>query len=273
MNELQHLAIICEDRQGVATAEISREAEQVGGGWMTFGGKNSWANQACGLGMQEPVSDDDLDRFVDFYVSRGVEPRIEVCSYADKALLTGLAKRAFQLQEFENVFARRMQPNEDLRATHPHGWPDNLEIFPVDPTNQRLVETYVEVSSSGFRKEGEPVTPQMSELIINSLQHEKTKAFLASLNGEVVGAGGMEAVPPTACLCGASVLKEARRQGIQTALVIRRLEHARDTGCQWGTITSQPGIPTERNAQRLGFFLAYSKVVMVMPGPELEPSP
>lgn len=35
----------------------------------------------------------------------------------------------------------------------------------------------------------------------------------------------------------------------------------------------KPGIATERNAVRLGFFLAYCKAIMFLPGEGLEPAP
>ena len=49
-------------------------------GSMCFAGFGSWWNQACGLGLHGEVSGQDIDRMIDFYVSRGVEPKIEVAS-------------------------------------------------------------------------------------------------------------------------------------------------------------------------------------------------
>ena len=60
---------------------------------------------------------------------------------------------------------------------------------------------------------------------------------------------------------------------VQAALIARRLEHARDQGCELVTIGSRPGIATERNAARLGFYVAYTKVIMAMPGEGLTSSP
>ena len=64
-----------------------------------------------------------------------------------------------------------------------------------------------------------------------------------------------------------------RGRGIQQALIAVRLGRARERGCTIACIHSRPGIPTERNAARLGFALAYHKVVLVRPGPGLAPSP
>jgi GNAT superfamily N-acetyltransferase len=65
------------------------------------------------------------------------------------------------------------------------------------------------------------------------------------------------------------VLPRFRRRGIQQALMAARLEHAASRGARFATIGARPGIPTNRNAMRMGFRLAYTKVVLVKPGPAL----
>ena len=105
MMEPRELALREEQRQAIGTKEIVDEAQPIAGGWMTYGGPDSWANQACGLGLDGPVTDEQLDALVDFYVSRNANPQIEVCPFADESLIHGLARRGFQLREFENVLA------------------------------------------------------------------------------------------------------------------------------------------------------------------------
>ena len=52
-----------------------------------------------------------------------------------------------------------------------------------------------------------------------------------------------------------------------------RLERALELGSDLADITSHPGIPTERNAGRLGFQLAFVRPVLVKRAPGLVPSP
>lgn len=273
MLSLHQIAVMEEARQALGTAEICPEKEEIAGGWMCFSGVGSWANQACGLGLAGPVTDEELDRLVAFYVSRGVEPRIELCPFADESLTLGLARRGFELREFENVLARELPAGEDLRAVHPHGWPDALELVHVDPEDEIAVRQFVEVSTQGFRPAEEPISDGLLEISMRMVRHPRCDAFLARWQGEAAGGGAMESSAPVACLFGASVGDEYRRRGIQGALMLRRLERARERGCTLGVIHSRPGIPTERNALRLGFFLAYTKVVMAMPGEGLAVSP
>lgn len=68
---------------------------------------------------------------------------------------------------------------------------------------------------------------------------------------------------------GASVLPTFRNRGVQQALIAARLNHGIEHGATMSSIGSKPGIPTERNARRMGFQLAYTKVHVVKPGPGL----
>jgi len=269
--DFKDIAIREEARQAVATAEIANESEPIAGGWMTFVGAGSWANQACGLGLQGPVSDADLDRLVQFYVTRGVEPGIEVCPFVDESLIVGLSSRGFQLREFENVMVRELKVDEDLRSLHPYGWPADLVLKHIDATDESQVESFVEVSTRGFRDEGSPVSDVLAVTTTRAVKHPRSDSFLAQIRGEDAGGGAMECSGKIAYLFGTSVSTTFRRQGIQMALMIRRLERAIECGCEFALIHSQPGIPTERNALRLGFTLAYTKVLMTMPGKALFP--
>lgn len=70
-------------------------------------------------------------------------------------------------------------------------------------------------------------------------------------------------------LFGLSLLPEFRRRGIQQALIAARLNSASVRGARLATIGSKPGAETERNVRRMGFATAYTKPVMVRPGPGL----
>ena len=53
--------------------------------------------------------------------------------------------------------------------------------------------------------------------------------------------------------------------GFQRALIVRRLELARERGCRLAVVHAKPGSPTERNATLLDFVAAYTKVLMERP--------
>ena len=240
---------------------------------MCFAGDGSWANQACGLGLSGAVSDADLDRLVAFYTTRCVEPRIEVCPFADETLILGLAQRGFQLREFENVLAREFEPDEDLGDVNTRRLPDDFSTAHIDPSDPAQVETFAIASTQGFRSAGEPISEVDRRATEKMVKHARCDAFLARIGDVNVGGGAMASSGQIACLFSASVASTCRGKGIQTALIIRRLERARERGCSVAVIHSAPNHTTERNARRLGFTLAYTKVVLALSGPELKPSP
>lgn len=255
------------------TAEAALESEPIAGGWMTYGGNGSWMNQAVGLGLNGPVPADEVDRLVDFYVERGIEPKIELCPFADQSLVSALSERGFRIREFENVMARTQKKDEDLRSLHPHVWPEGLEIVQVNTADAQQLETFIDVSTSGFRPEGAPVSSSLRRSTLAYVSRPRCLSFIAVINGRPAAGSGLDVGNKIGCLMGTSVVAPWRRQGIQAALMIHRLELLRDRGILLACIHSLPGIPTERNATRLGFSMAYTKAILVKPGKGLTPSP
>lgn len=247
-------------------------AEKNGTGWMMFGGTKSWWTQAVGMGMDGAVSDDDLDRLVTFFASRGAVPRVAVASYAHPSLMAGLVARGFVAREWVHIYARQLAPAEDLWASWPHArpeghgpeshGPESYEIERVNPADEHAIREYADVASSGFRPAGTPMTEDMLHFNRQVLQHPPCQGFAVRIQGQVVAAGAMEAHEQIVSLFGASVLPAYRRRGLQAALMVARMEAGRARGCRLATIHGQPGVATERNAGRLGFSMAYAKLVM-----------
>lgn len=263
-------------RQARAVAEIARDAEPIMGGWMCRDEPGSWCNQAVALGLDAPATAAEVDRLVAYYVSAGIEPRVELCPFAHESLVHKLRDHAFTLRQFENVLY--LQLSEPAALDHlPTSPPEGVTIEIVDRDDAEQVETFIQASSLGFFKEGEPIPEHFLESMRRVVRHPRTESFLARLDSKPVGGGGVEVADidgvTTSCLFGVSVLPHARRRGIQQALIAERARYARDRGARIACIGSKPGIPTERNAARLGFRMAYTKAILAMAGEGLAPSP
>jgi hypothetical protein len=63
--------------------------------------------------------------------------------------------------------------------------------------------------------------------------------------------------------CGAGTSAEYRGRGLQTALLRVRLAAAAEAGCEYAIVVTQGGTTSQRNCERLGFRVAYSKVTVI----------
>jgi GNAT superfamily N-acetyltransferase len=148
-----------------------------------------------------------------------------------------------------------------------------LVLERVDPQDEARLRTFVQASASGFLAQGQPAPEEWMATGLAFARRPGTDSYLALVDGVVAGGAGCSTRQNLVSLFGTSVLPAFRRRGIQLALMIARLERGRALGADLADITSRPGIPTERNATRLGFQLGYVRVVLVKPGPGLAPSP
>jgi GNAT superfamily N-acetyltransferase len=275
MNNLSftEMARLIERKQGTSLEGLAREVVPVAEGWMIFDVPGSPVNKVCGLGFGRPPTEAELEGLVTFFTQHGAEPKVELSPFAPPALMEGLAQRGFVLREFENVLVRELPPGAQPRAMMPGGWPEGITVHRVDPSDEAAVREQSQVAFSGFFPEGTPMPEGILEFGMKCARTRGYDLFVARCDGEVVGAGGCESGEGITLLFGTSVKASHRRRGIQQALMVARLERGQELGSQLAVINSRPGIPTERNAARIGFRMAYSRAVLVKPGPGLVPSP
>ncbi|MGQ9489469.1 MAG: GNAT family N-acetyltransferase [Anaerolineae bacterium] len=85
-----------------------------------------------------------------------------------------------------------------------------------------------------------------------------TTCYLAWLDGQPAGAATLALHNGVASLFGTSTRLGFRNRGVQTALLVARLTDAVAAGCDLALIHTEPGSPSQRNVERLGFRLAYT---------------
>ena len=215
--DLLQFARLEESRQARSVARIADEFEEIAGGTMCFGGVGSWANQAMGLGMDRPVSPDEIERLIAYYESRGVEPKVELCPFAHESFVRGLAERGFVIRDFENVLAL------DLSAWSAPPLPEGVQVRLVDPADEREVATYQSITRAGFA----PAEPDLfARLERRMIGLSGVRSYVAWIAGQPAAAGAGEVAPPCAALFGLTTLEPFRRRGCQRALMIARLRAA-----------------------------------------------
>jgi GNAT superfamily N-acetyltransferase len=227
--------------------------EEIAGGVATFAGPVSPMTEAKGLAMDGPASEPDLDRLAAFFAGRGAGARVSVCPMADASLVAGLGRRGFRAAEFESVLAR---PLSEVRAP-----PVNPEVA-VRLAGPEDAGLYREIAVSNFF-EGPDLPPELVELSEAIFRTPGTRSFLAYLDGAPVGGGSLVVHDGVALLAGAGTRPAYRNRGVQRALQVARLEHARQLGCDLLAQMVAPGGASQRNAERLGLLVRYTKVILV----------
>ena len=90
-----------------------------------------------------------------------------------------------------------------------------------------------------------------------------TSAFLAFIDDHPAGGGAILIHRGVALLAGAATLPPYRNRGVHAALHHARLALARRSGCDLAAQGAQPGSTSQRNAERRGLRVAYTRAILV----------
>jgi len=244
----------CAEAAGRVHPNLAVAIEEIAGGVAVFTGIGSPITQAVGVGLNGPVSDAELDRLETFYASRGAPVALELCPLVDLSLYETLAKRGYQLREVSNVLFREVMAGESF--TSPGG---EAAVRPASPDEESLWALTV---AQGFA-EHIPVTQSILDVMVGFFHRADACCFLAFVGKEVAGGAVVSAHDGVGGLFGASTLPAFRRRGVQTALLAARLAWACDHRCNIAVSIAQPGSASQRNIERFGFRVAYTRTKLI----------
>ena len=237
-----------------------RQAEwaDIAGACALFDGPASPITQTFGLGMVRPPTAADFDALEAFFRDRGAPVFHEVSPLADPATLTLLNERGYQPFEFTSILFRPI--GGEIRL----GRPLNPRVR-ARPVRADEFGVWTETAARGWSE-----TPGLDELFRDlgriTAAWTGAVAFLAELDGRPIAAGNLSLNDGVAHLAGASTVPEARNQGAQLALLDARLRYAAEHGCDLALMGAAPGSASQRNAERHGFRIAYTRIKWRLPG-------
>jgi len=225
---------------------------KVAGTYAMYDGAASPTTQTFGLGLFEPVTHAVLDEIERFFQDRGAPVYHEVSPLAGLSLVALLNERGYQPVELTSVMYHPVQRGAGLSL------PLNEQIH-VRTINDEEGELWAQTTARGWSE-----YPELSDFLLElgriSTRREGALSFLATLNAEPIATGVLCLHGGVALLAGACTIPEGRRQGAQLALLDHRLRHAADQGCDLAMMGAQPGSPSQRNAERHGFRIAYTRI-------------
>lgn len=235
-------------------SNAATSAAPIGGGYAVFVTAESPVSRAVGLGLNGPLQPGDLEALVNFYHSREAKIRLDVSPFADESLIEGARSLGLVPSHFYSVLYRPIT-DEDLNPTIPP------EIF-VRQARPDEGSQWLTLTAQGF-EETETPEPESFDILGPNFYAEDSACYFAFKDGQPAGGGGMYTHQGVVELGGASTLVQFRRQGVQRALIEKRLADARAQGCDLAMVLTSPGSGSQRNLERTGFRLAYSKIVLI----------
>lgn len=233
-----------------AFPEVGAQWIEVAGAYAMLDAPGSPLSQTFGLGVFQSISAEELNRLEDFFLSNGAAVCHEVCPLADMSVFTLIKERGYQPIEFSNVLYRPISPDLRLHATR-------NERINVRVTGKDEVELWAETSFEGWSE-----FPEYADFFRDLAKVSarlKGPSFLAELEGKLIATGALTIHGDVALLAGASTIPDARRQGAQLALLEDRLRYAATQGCTVAMMVALPGSGSQRNAERHGFRIAYTR--------------
>jgi hypothetical protein len=244
----------CVHAQKQLNPEAGAHCEPFSSGYLLFVGTDSPLTHALGLGFNGPITAEDLHRMETFFRSRGSAATVDVCPFADFSLVELLSQRGYKISEFANVMVRGIAREEQVPEIA--GAP---QVRLADPSEAEL---YGDTVVRGFFGRDE-VTPEESNLGRVLFHMPDGLAYFGVIDNVPVSCGQMAIHNGVASCFGDSTLIAYRRRGAHTAIIRARVVEASARGCDLITAGVSPGSTSQRDYERVGFQVAYTKLTMV----------
>ena len=235
--------------------EIGAAEEEICGGHMIFAGLGSPIGRVTGAGLGRAFTNDDVDHIEQFYRAHKAPSQVDLCPLHEPAVFEMFKERGYAIAELNNVLFRKLDAEEKFPSP-PAGCKIRRSLLSEAETAGAIVE-------GAFFPDGAPEA--FRGLIAPFYQMERALAFVATVGDRLVACGTGLVIPEhrVFALCGAGTLADFRGRGLQTALLRARMSAAVDAGCEYAVVVTNGGTTSQRNAERLGFRVAYSKVTVI----------
>ena len=219
------------------------------GAYAVFDGVDSPVTQSFGLGLFEPLTPAALDTIEAFFLDRGAVVVHEVSPLAGLATLDLLCARGYRPIELSSVLHR---PVEQPAARN------NL-AGSVRVAAEKEAALWADVSARGWAAENPELLGFLEQFGAVAFAREGSVNFIAALDGIHGAAGALSLHKGVALFSGASTIPEMRRRGLQAALLEARMRYAFEHGYELAMMVAEAGSQSQRNAERQGFRIAYTR--------------
>jgi hypothetical protein len=255
-----HLSRRLERAEGQACLEFAESRHRLhpesGAAWMqcaganvVFDGVDSPITQTFGLGLFEPLTPASLDQMEGFFQDRGAAVAHEVSPLTGIPTLDLLCARGYRPIELSSVMYHPVD--------RPGAKGNSAVTVRVAAADESAL--WSEVSARGWAHDNPDLRGFLEEFGAIAFARQQSVHFIAELDGQPGAAGALSVHDGVALFGGAATVPEMRRRGLQAALLDARMRYAFEQGCPLAMMVTEAGSQSQRNAERQGFRIAYTR--------------
>lgn len=226
------------------------EVLAVAGGSLVLCGPGLYVNRARAAGIEPPLREADVGLVEARSAAVGVPAAVEVSPATHPDSVALLRNRGFvhEAERDVRVFVRDLDDAADPPA------PSGIEVAPAPS-----VEEWQHVSALGWGHTSDSARRAADAFARAAAAVDGEHMVIAydARQGSALGCASVTIRGNVATLGGMSTIPEERGRGVQGALILHRLDLARQAGCSIATTCTVVGGASERNVQRYGFRPVY----------------
>lgn len=229
------------------------------GGFACAAAPGSPMNKVVGLGFGGTPDAASLDEVERALAAMQVPVQVELANLADPEVAHTLTSRGYRLIGFENVLGLPLP----ARCEAGPGVPvRRCEPAELDAWADAVVDGFAHPDDVGVPSH-EDFPRDIVRAAVRDVEKAGAVAYLALCGDVIAGGASMRTTGGIAQLTGAATVPGFRRRGVQAALLAARLDDAAAAGCDIAVVTTAPGSTSQKNVQRVGFHLLYTRAVLV----------
>ncbi|GGB34118.1 GNAT family N-acetyltransferase [Virgibacillus dakarensis] len=195
-----------------------------------------------------------LDAILEFYKERGVPARFEITpAHASLELFKALHEKGYFQSGFHTALAGSLShdviTNEETDAS-----------ISIRKIREHEFETFGDIYTKGFHMPSflKEHVAQNNKVLYN---HDNWTFYLASYEGEPAGIGVLFEYDGIGTLAASATIPELRNRGVHSALILKRLQQAKQHNCNLIVGQATYGSVSQKNMERAGMRIAYTKSI------------
>lgn len=210
-------------------------------------------NTVKGIGEKDVEYVDDI---LNFYNEREIPVRFEITpADASYELLKYLSSKGYFQCDFHTALYGSSF-NEAVRK------PESESPVSIRRLEQNEFDIFGEIYTKGF---------SMPSFLMDGIaqnnevlhKNDRWTFYLASVESKPAGIGVLFKYDGVGTLAASTTIPELRNKGVQSALLIKRINHARQLDCNIVVGQARYGSVSQNNMERLGMKVAYTKSIWV----------